>query len=86
MSVPSGSRQLLIHGMVLVQATSLLALPHSVGLKSVWVMVAAARADHRLVVAGHRVLKARFQYNRNGCVRPPKSNQAKCAAHRFDQG
>jgi len=42
MSVPSGSRQLLIHGMVLVQATSLLALPRSVGLKSAWVMVAAA--------------------------------------------
>jgi hypothetical protein len=77
MSVTSGSRQLLIHGLVLVlvglvwglvvpgtphprlalgahiqlvsngmlfiiQATALLALPHSVGLKSVWVMVAAA--------------------------------------------
>ena len=77
MSVRSGSRQLLIHGMVLVLfglvwglfvpgtpyprlalgahiqfvtngmlfivlATALLALPHSVGLKSVWVMVVAA--------------------------------------------
>lgn len=77
MSIRSGSRQLLIHGMILVLvglvwglvvpgtphprlalgahiqfvtngmlfivlATALLALPHSVGLKSVWVMVAAA--------------------------------------------
>ena len=77
MSVRSGSRQLLIHGMVLVLvglvwglfvpgtpyprlalgahvqfvtngmlfivlATALLALPHSVGLKSIWVMVVAA--------------------------------------------
>jgi hydroxylaminobenzene mutase len=77
MSVRGGSRQLLIHGMVLVLvglvwgllvpgtpfprlalgahiqfvtngmlfsllATALLALPHSVGLKSVWVMVVAA--------------------------------------------
>jgi len=77
MNVRSGSRQLLIHGMVLVLvglvwglfvpgtlhprlalgahiqfvangmlfvvlATALLALPHSVGLKSVWVMVVAA--------------------------------------------
>jgi len=77
MSVRSGSRQVLIHGMVLVLvglvwglvvpgtphprlalgahiqfvtngmlfivlATALLALPHSVGLKSVWVMVVAA--------------------------------------------
>ena len=77
MSVRSGSRQLLIHGMVLVLvglvwglvvpgtphprlaleahiqfvtngmlfivlATALLALPHNVGLKSVWVMLVAA--------------------------------------------
>ena len=77
MSARSGSRQLLIHGMVLVLvglvwgllvpgtphprlalgahiqfvtngmlfivlATALLALPHSVGLKSIWVMVVAA--------------------------------------------
>ncbi len=77
MNVQSGSRQLLIHGMVLVlvglvwglvvpgtpyprlalgahiqfvsngmlfivQATSLLALPHRVGIKSIWVMVLAA--------------------------------------------
>jgi len=77
MSIHSGSRQILIHGMVLVLvgllwglvvpatphprlalgahiqfetngmlfivlATALLALPHAVGLKSVWVMVAAA--------------------------------------------
>ena len=77
MSVHSGSRQILIHGMVLVLvglfwglvvpgtphprlalgahiqfetngmlfivlATALLALPHAVGLKSVWVMIAAA--------------------------------------------
>jgi hypothetical protein len=77
MSIQSGSRQLLIHGMVLVlvglvwglvipstpyprlglgahiqfvsngmlfiiQAISLLALPHSVGIKSIWVMVLAA--------------------------------------------
>lgn len=77
MSVPSGSRQLLIHGMALVLvglvwglfvpgtpyprlalgahiqfvtngmlfivlATVLLALPHGVGLKSVWVMLVAA--------------------------------------------
>lgn len=77
MSIRSGSRQLLIHGMVLVLvglvwgllvpgtphprlalgahiqfvtngmlfmvlATALLALPHSVGLKSIWVMVVAA--------------------------------------------
>jgi hydroxylaminobenzene mutase len=77
MSVHSGSRQILIHGMVLVLvglvwglvipvtpharlalgahiqfvtngmlfivlATALLALPHSVGLKSIWVMVVAA--------------------------------------------
>jgi hydroxylaminobenzene mutase len=76
MSIQSGSRQILIHGMVLVLvgllwglvvpgtphprlalgahiqfetngmlfivlATALLALPHSVGIKSVWVMVAA---------------------------------------------
>jgi len=77
MSIHSGSRQILIHGMVLVLvgllwglvvpatphprlalgahiqfetnvmlfivlATALLALPHAVGLKSVWVMIAAA--------------------------------------------
>lgn len=77
MSVHSGSKQILIHGMVLVLvglvwglvipgtpharlalgahiqfvtngmlfivlATALLALPHSVGLKSIWVMVVAA--------------------------------------------
>ena len=77
MNVQGGSRQLLIHGMVLVlvglvwglvvpgtpyprlalgahiqfvsngmlfivQATSLLALPHHVGIKSIWVMVLAA--------------------------------------------
>ena len=77
MSVHSGSRQILIHGMVLVLigllwglvvpatphprlalgahiqfetngmlfivlATALLALPHTVGLKSVWIMIAAA--------------------------------------------
>lgn len=77
MNVHSGSRQLLIHGMVLVlvglvwglvvpgtphprlalgahiqlvsngmlfiiQATALLALPHSVGVKSIWAMVVAA--------------------------------------------
>jgi (hydroxyamino)benzene mutase len=56
MSVHSGGRQILIHGMVFVRAhiqfvtngmlfivlaTPLLALPHSVGLKSVWVMVVA---------------------------------------------
>jgi len=77
MSIHSGSRQLLIHGMLLVlvglvwglvvpgtphprlalgahiqlvlngmlfivQATSLLAIPHSVGLKAIWVMLGAA--------------------------------------------
>ncbi|WP_411870545.1 hypothetical protein [Vulcanococcus limneticus] len=77
MSIRSGSRQLLIHGMILVLvglvwglvvpgtphprlalgahiqfitngmlfivlATALLALPHSVGLKSIWVLVASA--------------------------------------------
>ena len=35
--------QLVSNGMLfIIQATTLLALPHSVGLKSVWVMVAAA--------------------------------------------
>jgi len=77
MNIHSGSRQLLIHGMLLVlvglvwglvvpgtphprlalgahiqlvlngmlfivQATSLLAIPHSVGLKAIWVMLGAA--------------------------------------------
>lgn len=43
MSVQSGSRQLLIHGMLfVVLGTALLALPHGVGLRSVRVMVVAA--------------------------------------------
>lgn len=45
MSVPGCGRQVLIHGMLLVLlrlALALLTLPHRVGIRSIWVMVAAA--------------------------------------------